>query len=108
MKLNKLIIFIVLMALFSACKSAQYKKTVRSVDIKQITIKDSQFIKDGKPYYFVGANYWYGPLIGAKNGGDRERLIKELDLMKSASFLLSTKPPSKSTAGAAVSLIIAK
>jgi len=83
MKLNKLIIFIVSITLFSACKSAQYRKSVRSVDIKQITIKDSQFIKEGKPYYFVGANYWYGPLIGAKNIGDRERLIKELDLMKS-------------------------
>ena len=68
--------------LFSACKSAQYRKAVRSVNIDQIRVQDSQFIKDGKPYYFVGANYWYGPLIAAKNIGDRERLIKELDLMK--------------------------
>ena len=68
--------------LFSACKSAKYRKSVRSVDIDQIRVQDSQFIKDGKPYYFVGANYWYGPLIAAKNIGDRERLIKELDLMK--------------------------
>lgn len=71
-----------LIALFTACKSAKYRKSVRSVDIKQIIVQDSQFIKDGKPYYFVGANYWYGPLIAAKNIGDRERLIKELDLMK--------------------------
>lgn len=83
MKINKLILFLVSIAFFSACKSAQYRKSVKSVDIKQITVENSQFIKDGKPYYFVGANYWYGPLIGAKNIGDRERLVKELDLMKS-------------------------
>ncbi|ULC60894.1 beta-mannanase [Flaviramulus sp. BrNp1-15] len=83
MKINKLIYIIVLALIFSGCKSAQYKKTDRSVDIEQITIEDSKFMKGDKPYYFVGANYWYGPLIGAKNIGDRERLIKELDLMKS-------------------------
>jgi len=48
-----------------------------------ITIKDGVFYKGNEPYYFVGANYWYGPLIAARNIGDRERLIKELDLMKS-------------------------
>ena len=48
-----------------------------------ITVKDGIFYKGSEPYYFVGANYWYGPLIAARNIGDRERLIKELDLMKS-------------------------
>ncbi|OMP31943.1 beta-mannanase [Mangrovimonas sp. DI 80] len=52
-------------------------------DVPLIQVKNSKFYKGDQPYYFVGANYWYGPLIGAKNGGDRERLIKELDLMKS-------------------------
>lgn len=48
-----------------------------------ITVKDGIFYKGSDPYYFVGANYWYGPLIAARNIGDRDRLIKELDLMKS-------------------------
>lgn len=82
MKINKSIFIIILIVFFSSCKSALYRKSVTKIDIKQITIKDSKFIKDDKPYYFVGANYWYGPLIGAKNIGDRERLIKELDQMK--------------------------
>ncbi|WP_206485958.1 hypothetical protein [Thalassotalea sp. G2M2-11] len=43
-----------------------------------IQVKNGQFVKRGKPYYFVGTNYWYGPLLGAPNG-DRQRLIKELD-----------------------------
>lgn len=48
---------------------------------KFISVKDNQFIKDGKPYNFVGTNYWYGAMIGAKNG-DRTRLLKELDELK--------------------------
>tara|TARA_R110002050_G_scaffold171113_2_gene303130 strand:+ start:53201 stop:54523 length:1323 start_codon:yes stop_codon:yes gene_type:complete len=84
MKINKSITVILLIILSTSCKSAKYRKSVRNVDIKQISIQDSKFIKDGKPYYFVGTNYWYGPLLGAQNTGDRARLIKELDLMKEA------------------------
>jgi len=62
-------------------KNEIVKSTINEVEL--ISVKDSKFFKDEKPYYFVGANYWYGPLIGAKNIGDRKRLIKELDLMKS-------------------------
>lgn len=47
-----------------------------------VTVKDGQFLKDGKPYYFIGTNYWFGPLLGSIHG-DRERLIKELDHLKS-------------------------
>ena len=48
-----------------------------------ITTNGIQFLKGGKPYYFIGANYWYGAIIGSKELGDRDRLIKELDLMQS-------------------------
>lgn len=48
---------------------------------KFISVKDNQFIKDGKSYNFIGTNYWYGAMIGAKNG-DRTRLLKELDELK--------------------------
>ena len=45
---------------------------------------DGQFVRDGKPYYFVGANFWYGPILGSEGeGGNRERLHKELDFLKS-------------------------
>ena len=47
-----------------------------------ITVENLKFIKDGKPYHFVGTNYWYGALLGAKNG-NRERLLKELDELQS-------------------------
>lgn len=45
---------------------------------------DGQFIRNGKPYYFVGANFWYGAILGSEGeGGNRERLHKELDFLKS-------------------------
>ncbi len=79
MKLFKPFVLLLLFV-FISCKDA-YKNEVGS-DVKIITVKNGQFYKGEKPYYFIGTNYWYGPLIAAKNGGDRERLIKELDLMK--------------------------
>ncbi len=47
-----------------------------------IKVENSQFIKNKKPYHYLGTNYWYGAMMGAKNG-DRERLVKELDELKS-------------------------
>ena len=42
---------------------------------------DGQFVRDGKPYYFVGANFWYGAILGSEGeGGNRERLHKELSI----------------------------
>ena len=67
--------------LFIAACSKREKQVEK--DIALITVKDAKFYKGDQPYYFVGTNYWYGPLIAARNIGDRERLIKELDLMKS-------------------------
>ena len=45
-----------------------------------IHVENGQFIKHGKPYYFVGTNFWYGPILGSTGeGGNRERLARELD-----------------------------
>jgi len=46
-------------------------------------MKESYFVVNDKPYYFIGTNFWYGAVLGSKGeGGDRERLIRELDFMK--------------------------
>ena len=45
-----------------------------------VTVRGSQFYADGKPYYFVGTNYWYGGLLGKKN---IKRLREELDFLQS-------------------------
>lgn len=45
---------------------------------------EGQFIRNGKPYYFVGTNFWYGAILGSEGqGGNRERLHQELDFLKS-------------------------
>ena len=45
-----------------------------------ISIEDGQFIKHEQPYYFIGTNFWYGPILASEgSGGDRERLTRELD-----------------------------
>lgn len=41
------------------------------------------FTRDGKPYTYIGANFWYGAILGSRGpGGDRARLLRELDTMK--------------------------
>lgn len=77
--MKKILILICFTLLMVSCKTSQ----VKNLETPRITIKDGKFLKGDQPYYFVGANYWYGPLIAAKNIGDRERLIKELDVMDS-------------------------
>jgi mannan endo-1,4-beta-mannosidase len=45
-----------------------------------VTVKGKQFLLDGKPYYYAGANLWYGMYLGSPGKtGNRARLIKELD-----------------------------
>jgi len=48
-----------------------------------IKVDGTNFVKDGKPYSYIGTNYWYGALLASKKYGDRERLLRELNLMKS-------------------------
>ncbi len=49
-----------------------------------VAVKDHQFVVNDKPYYFIGANYWYGSLLGLEKDKKRgiERLRKELDFLK--------------------------
>jgi len=50
---------------------------------KFVDVKNGHFFKDGKPYYYVGANLWYGAILASDGeGGDITRLAKELDMLK--------------------------
>jgi mannan endo-1,4-beta-mannosidase len=46
-----------------------------------VSVKGSQFQLNGKPYYYVGTNCWYGGLLSL-DGKGRERMVKELDFLK--------------------------
>ncbi len=60
----------------TSCSSECNKQSI-------ITVENGQFVRNGKPYYFVGTNFWYGAILGSEGeGGNRERLCKELDFMK--------------------------
>lgn len=47
--------------------------------------KGDQFILNGQPYYYIGANYWYGGLLALNKDEKKgkERLKKELDFLRS-------------------------
>jgi mannan endo-1,4-beta-mannosidase len=48
-----------------------------------VMVENGHFTVSGKPYYYIGANYWHGAILGSEGrGGNRSRLLKELDLMK--------------------------
>ena len=64
----------------SSCTSSDKQDTPKRDFIK---VENGQFMRNGKPYYFVGANMWYGAILASEGEyGDRERLLKELDLLK--------------------------
>jgi len=77
-----LLSLLLVVAVLASCSKPT--ATQQSQGSEFVVIKDGQFIKNGKPYYYVGTNFWYGAILASKGqGGDRERLTKELDFLKS-------------------------
>ena len=36
-----------------------------------VTVQDGQFLRGGKPYTYIGTNFWYGPILASDGeGGD--------------------------------------
>jgi mannan endo-1,4-beta-mannosidase len=49
-----------------------------------VSVDGSKFTIEGKSYFFMGTNFWYGLNLGADDSsGNRERLIRELDRLQS-------------------------
>ena len=79
--MRKLILFAV-MALFTI-SCTQRKTNQISGESAFVKQKNGHFVIGDKPYYFIGTNYWYGAILGSTGeGGNRDRLLKELDFMK--------------------------
>lgn len=79
MRKHFLLMMLCTLALFS-CNQGKQESTSNEF----IRVENGQFIRNGKPYYYVGANFWYGAILGSEGeGGNRERLHQELDFLKS-------------------------
>ena len=46
-----------------------------------VTIENQQFVRNQKPYHYIGSNYWYGGLLGT-TPENQQRLRQELDELK--------------------------
>jgi len=50
-----------------------------------VTVRHGRFQLQGRPYFYVGTNLWYGCYLGdATLPGGRERLVRELDRLQNA------------------------
>lgn len=48
-----------------------------------VRVNQGQLWRNGGPYVFMGVNFWYGMNLGSEgSGGDRARLIRELDRLE--------------------------
>lgn len=58
--------------------------TATNVGGQYVSARGQTLRLNGKPYYFIGTNYWYGGLLGLEKDRRRgiERLRKELDFLK--------------------------
>ncbi len=72
-------------SLIMVCTSLFYAQPAKSQSPGFVKVKNQHFYIDNKPYYYIGANYWYGGLLALQKDPARgkERLIKELDFLKS-------------------------
>jgi mannan endo-1,4-beta-mannosidase len=74
---NKLII---LLALIFGCSPAEESHFVE--------VDGTRFVLNGETYTFVGTNFWFGAYLGSTGQeGDRDRLIRELDLLQDTGIM---------------------
>lgn len=76
--------FIALISLLLVTVNFKSSGEVRVENNSFVKVKGTKFILNGKPYYFLGTNLWYGAYLGSNASyGDRKRLIRELDMLAS-------------------------
>ncbi|MBX9851559.1 MAG: cellulase family glycosylhydrolase [Cytophagaceae bacterium] len=86
---NSITIFLFSSALiFQSCsnnesKTANDSKKDSLPKYNYVKVNSTHFEINGKPYYYLGANFWAGMNLASKGpGGDRERVLRELDRLQ--------------------------
>ena len=75
MNIKNFSILLVITLLATACSPAEEPQFVE--------VDGTRFVIGGETYKFVGTNFWFGAYLGSPGAeGDRDRLIRELDLLK--------------------------
>ena len=83
MKKIILIVVLLLVAVVACLWWINKKDKNEQAEDKFVKVVDGHFQRNGKPYYYVGTNFWYGAILRSEGrGGNRERLCQELDDMK--------------------------
>ncbi len=78
MKYFRILLILAMAITMHACK------TKSDAPSSIITADSLCFIKEGKPYRYIGTNMWYASILASTGeGGDRVRFCKELDHLKS-------------------------
>jgi mannan endo-1,4-beta-mannosidase len=80
--MKKIILLISIVFCLSACKGKETQTLEKTQSF--VRVQNGRLVIDEKPYYFIGTNFWFGAILGSEGqGGNRDRLAKELDFMKS-------------------------
>lgn len=85
MILKKPILLLSCIVAFIGCKETPQKQSDNKSSVKTGFVKANggHFEIDGKPYRYLGANFWAGMNLGSQAAsGDRAKLIRELDRMQ--------------------------
>ena len=80
-----------IMALFLFCATAVKAQSF-------VTVKDGKLYRDGKPYTFIGTNYWYGAILGSKGKGGikTQQAVSFIKVGNSSLMFSSTECQAKS------------
>lgn len=81
MIVRRLMVVSALLLILTGCNPVKTAKGT-SVATSYVTVKGTQFFRNGKPYNYIGTNYWFGVLLASEKYGNRERLQQELDELK--------------------------
>ncbi len=79
---------VLLLALASGAAQAQPAPPTQPAQPAQparpgfVRVQGSRFMLDGRPYRYIGTNYWYGGLLATQGQAGRQRLRKELNFLK--------------------------